>query len=96
VLPHAIAETSGAAPGAVVRIRRALGATDGNACGALFDLANSLGAQGPLRKLGSIEAALERETDIALHKLYWNPRSIGRKGMRNPLDAAFSGYRPEA
>jgi len=96
VLPHAIAYNSVAVPDAVMRICRALGGTDSNAGGALFDLAKSLGSPYSLRQLGMSGAEVERAADLALQRPYWNPRSVDRDAIRNVLDAAFNGYRPEA
>ncbi|WP_345817597.1 maleylacetate reductase (plasmid) [Paraburkholderia sp. PREW-6R] len=95
VLPHAIAYNAVAAPDAAARICRALGTENGNAGGALFDLAQSLGAPVSLKQIGMREAELDRATDIALQKPYWNPRVIDRAAIHALLGAAFDGSRPD-
>lgn len=94
VLPHAIAYNASAAPDAAARIIRALGGKHDSAGGALFDLAEKLGAPMKLKELGLTEADLDRATDIALSNPYWNPRPIEREGIRQLLQDAYEGKRP--
>lgn len=94
VLPHAIAYNASAAPDAAARIVRALGGKHDSAGGALFDLAQKLGASMKLSELGLTEADLDRATDIALSNPYWNPRPIEREGIRQLLQDAYEGKRP--
>lgn len=95
VLPHAIAYNASAAPGAAARIVRALGVNHDSAGAALFDLAKSLGAPLTLRELGLTEQDLDRATDIALSNPYWNPRPIEHKAIRDLLQNAYEGNRPD-
>jgi maleylacetate reductase len=92
VLPHATAYTSPAAPEAMSRIARALGAN--SAAQGLYDLATSLGAPTSLAALGLKAADLERAADIAVQNAYYNPRPITREGIRALLQDAFEGRRP--
>lgn len=94
VLPHAAAYNAPAAPEAMARAARALGATD--APTALYDLARSLGAPVALKDLGMPEAGLDRAADLAVANPYWNPRPIKREAIRALLDDAFWGRRPGA
>ena len=94
VLPHAIAYNAEAAPEAAKRIIRALGGKSESAGGALYDLAESLGAPMTLKSLGLTEADLDRATDIALANPYWNPRPIEREAIRHLLQNAYEGNRP--
>jgi maleylacetate reductase len=92
VLPHATAYTASAAPEAMSRIARALGAK--SAAQGLYDLAASLGAATSLAALGLRAADLDRAADIAVENPYYNPRPIKREGIRALLQDAFEGKRP--
>ncbi len=94
VLPHATAYTAPAAPEAMARIARALGATD--AAQGLFDLAGQLGVGRALRDLGMPEAGIERAADLAVRNPYWNPRPIERDAVRDLIARAWAGDRPLA
>src|SRR6202041_2652941 len=63
ILPHATAYTAPAAPEAMSRIARALGAT--SAAQGLYDLAPSLGAPTSLAALGLKASDLDKGADIA-------------------------------
>jgi maleylacetate reductase len=93
VLPHATAYTASAAPEAMSRIARALGAK--SAAQGLYDLAVSLGAPTSLAALGLRAADLDRAADIAVENPYYNPRPITREGIRALLQDAFEGKRPQ-
>jgi maleylacetate reductase len=93
VLPHATAYTASAAPEAMSRIARALGAKSG--AQGLSDLAASLGAPTSLAALGLRAADLDRAADIAVENPYYNPRPITREGIRALLQDAFEGKRPQ-
>ena len=92
ILPHAAAYNAGAAPAALDRVARALGARE--AAGALFDLAAMNGAPVSLRQIGMSESDLDRATEEALQSAYWNPRPIEREPIRALLDDAYHGRRP--
>jgi maleylacetate reductase len=92
VLPHATRYNRDAAPGAMMRIARALRATE--AAAGLYDLALSLGAPVALRDIGMPADGLDRAADLATTNPYWNPRPIEREGIRNLLQDAFEGKRP--
>ena len=94
VLPHAAAYNAPAAPEAMARAARALGAAD--APTALYDLAKSLGAPVALKDIGMPESGLDRAADLAVANPYWNPRPIERDAIRALLDDAFWGRRPGA
>jgi maleylacetate reductase len=94
VLPHAVAYNAPAAPDAMARVARALGAS--NAAQGLFDLAKSLGAPVALGEIGMREADLDRAAELATVSPYWNPRPIERAGIRALLDDAFYGRRPRS
>src|SRR5207253_9591694 len=72
VLPHALAYNAGAAPEAMRRIARALGADDGagDAANRVYELARTCGAPLALRELGMSAADLDRAADIASSNPY--------------------------
>jgi maleylacetate reductase len=92
ILPHAAAYNAAAAPAALDRAARALGAH--KAPGALFDLAAMHGAPTSLRQIGMSESDLDKAADEALQSAYWNPRPIERDPIRALLDDAYHGRRP--
>ncbi|MCP3728077.1 maleylacetate reductase [Paraburkholderia sp. CNPSo 3272] len=92
VLPHAVAYNASAAPVAMVRIARALGADD--AAQGLFDLARQLDAPTSLAALGVSSADLDRVADAALQSAYPNPRPLERAAIRHLLEDAWHGRRP--
>jgi maleylacetate reductase len=92
VLPHVVAYNAAAAPEAMRRVARALGADDPAA--GLFDLAVSLGAQMALRDLGMRVEDLARAAALATANPYSNPAPVTQAGVRQLLDAAFFGRRP--
>ena len=92
ILPHAAAYNASAAPAALDRVARALGAH--GAAGALFDLAAMNGAPTSLRQIGMSQSDLDKAADAALQSAYWNPRPIERDPIRALLDDAYHGRRP--
>lgn len=92
LLPHSAAYNREAAPEAMARAARALGAED--AAAGLFDLAMAAGAKMALGDLGMAESDLDRAADLALSNPYHNPRPITREGVRGLLDDAHRGRRP--
>jgi alcohol dehydrogenase class IV len=94
MLPHSAAYNRRAAPDALARVARALGAQDAPA--ALYDLAVAVGARTALRDLGVAEASLERVADLASANAYPNPEPITRPRIRALLQNAWEGLRPAA
>lgn len=93
VLPHVVAFNRDAAPEAMARIARALGADD--AAAGLFDLNVALGIRTSLKALGLTEPDLDTAADIVGRAEFANPRPAGRDDIRALLDDAFSGRRPD-
>jgi maleylacetate reductase len=93
VLPHALSYNCAAAPHAMTRIARALGA-DAAASG-VYDLAKALGAPIALRDIGMPEAGLDRAAELATTNAYWNPRPLERGAIRELLQQAWEGRRPD-
>ena len=92
ILPHAAAFNAVAAPEALDRVARAIGAETAGA--GLFDMIESLGAPRSLKAIGMSESDLDKATEIAIAAPYWNPRPIDRSAIRALLDDAFHGRRP--
>jgi alcohol dehydrogenase class IV len=92
VLPHALAYNAAAAPQAMERIARALGAQ--SAARAVFDLARANGAPTALKEIGMKASELDRACDIALQNQYPNPRPLEKAAIRQLLQDAFEGVRP--
>ena len=93
VLPHALFYNSAAAPQAMTRIARALGA--GAAPTGAYDLAKALGAPTALRDIGMPESGLDRAAELATTNAYWNPRPLERSAIRKLLQQAWEGRRPD-
>lgn len=96
ILPHAVAYNAAAAPGAMARVARALGAGDAPeaAAPALYDLAGAVGAVRSLAALGMPADGLDRAADLAVASPYWNPRPLERAAIRELLERAHAGARP--
>ncbi len=96
VLPQALAYNAQAVPEAMNKVAHALGRT-GQASGAqaVFDLARDNGASVALRDLGLKATDLDKACDIALQNQYANPRPLERVALRQLLQNAFEGVRPD-
>lgn len=92
ILPHAVRYNRDAAPEAMARIARALGAKD--AAGGLYDLELKLGLQMKLADLGVPQADLERAARIAMEAPYPNPAPVTYEGVLALLRNAYAGTRP--
>jgi maleylacetate reductase len=93
VLPHALAYNSTAAPDAMTRVARAIGAP--GAASGLFDLMQGLNAPLALRDIGMKKSELDRATELATTAPYFNPRPIDPAAIRALLDDAYFGRRPQ-
>ena len=92
IIPHATAYNSDAAPEAMVRIARALDAS--NPAQGLYDLALALGAKTALKDIGMAAEDLDKAAAIATQNPYYNPKPVTREGIRELLDNAYHGRRP--
>ena len=93
ILPHATAYNSVGSPDAMDRICRALGSK--TAAAGLYDLAQKLSAPLTLKELGMPEDGLDKAADIAVANPYPNPRVLERAAIRQLLDDAYHGRRPQ-
>jgi alcohol dehydrogenase class IV len=92
ILPHAVRYNRDAAPEAMARIARAIGADD--AAGGLYDLEVKLGLPMKLADLGVPEGDLERAAKIAMEAPYPNPAPVTYEGVLGLLKRAYAGARP--
>jgi alcohol dehydrogenase class IV len=92
ILPHAVRYNRDAAPEAMARIARALGAKD--AAGGLYDLEMKLGLKLRLADLGVPASDLERAARLALEAPYPNPAPVTYEGVLALLRNAHAGLRP--
>jgi maleylacetate reductase len=94
ILPHAVAYNASAAPEAIARVAKAIGAS--NAAQGLYDLAIAAGARMALKDYGLKETDLDRAAELAIQNPYFNPRPVTREGIRRLLYDAYLGRRPSA
>ncbi len=92
MLPHVAAYNAGAAPDAMSRVVRALGASDAH--GGLFSLARSLSAPASLRELGMPESGVDEAVGLVMVDQYWNPRPPDAPSLRRMLVRAWAGEPP--
>jgi maleylacetate reductase len=92
VLPHATSYNYDAAPEAMARVERALGASPAPA--ALYDLERKLPIPMKLSDIGLKEADLERAARIATETPYPNPRPVEYAPVLELLRNAYRGQRP--
>lgn len=94
VLPHVARYNAGAAPDAMAAVGRALGTRADDVPGALFDLAQSMGAPTSLAQVGMAQAQLDGAVKLAVLNPYYNPRPVEDEAIRGLLQAAYDGVRP--
>ncbi|WP_311948691.1 maleylacetate reductase [Halomonas piscis] len=92
MLPHTVAYNAQAVAEQLAPATELFG---GELGGSLYDFAKSLGAPLALKELGLAEIDLDRAADLAVQTPYWNPRPVERKAVRELLQHAWSGTRPE-
>jgi len=92
VIPYATAYNEAAAPQAMARIARALGAD--SAPRGLHELSRSIGNKIALKEIGMAASGLDRAADLAVENPYYNPRPVTRDGVRALLEHAFEGRSP--
>lgn len=92
MLPHTAAYNQGAASDVLRPVAELFG---GNLGSGLYDFASALGAPLALKDLGLKEEDLDRAADLAVLNPYWNPRPVEREAIRELLQRAWSGIRPQ-
>jgi len=93
ILPHAAAYNEAYVNGVLDPVGELLGG--GTAARGLFDLASSEGAPTRLADIGMPRDGLDKAADEIVASPYWNPRPIERAGVRQLLEDAFEGKRPD-
>lgn len=94
ILPHAVAYNRDFASDAMRRAAAALGVSD--TAQGVYDLAASLGTKTSLAALGMPRTGLDRAADLAVQNVYPNPRPLERGAIRELLEHAYTGNRPQA
>lgn len=92
VLPHVMAYNAAAAPEAMARIARRLGAVD--APTAVYDLVVAAGGPTSLAAIGMPADGLDRAAELTTTEPYPNPAPVTPDGVRALLEGAFTGHRP--
>ena len=92
MLPHTAAYNQVAAADALRPVADLFGGQLGSG---LYDFAAALGAPLALNDLGLNETDLDQVADLAVKNPYWNPRPVERDAIRELLQRAWSGQRPE-
>ncbi len=93
ILPHALGYNAMAAPHAMERIAHALNGA--SAPQAMFDLAKMNGAQLALKDIGMKASDLDKACAIAMQNQYPNPRPLEKAAVRQLLQDAYEGVRPQ-
>jgi maleylacetate reductase len=93
VLPHALAYNAPAILEVMAKLKTVLGA---DPAGALYDLGRAVGAPAGLNALGMPEDGVQKATDLALANPYWNPRPLEPRALRDLIERAFHGTRPQS
>jgi alcohol dehydrogenase class IV len=92
ILPHATAFNAPAAPDAMVRLGRALGAPD--AALGLYELAGRLGCPRALRDFGMPQSGIDQAVALTLRNAPWNPVPIEAEALRELIGRAWRGDPP--
>jgi maleylacetate reductase len=93
MLPHVVSFNARAVPeilAPVAEILHRAGPGQG-----LFDLAKGMGAPTSLKEIGMPADGLDKAAGIATESPYYNPRQPTREEIRELLEDAFNGRRPE-
>ncbi|MBO6717316.1 MAG: maleylacetate reductase [Rhizobiaceae bacterium] len=93
MLPHTVHFNEQAVPDLLAPAAALFG---GSAGGGLWDFAKSIGAPLALGDLGLAEHDLDSAAEMATANPYENPRAIDRSSIRDLLQRAWEGARPEA
>jgi maleylacetate reductase len=95
MLPHAVAFNTPGAPDDMRRVAEALGAPDGDAARALYDLAVAIGAPTSLEAIGMPYDGLDEAAERAAADTTVNPVPVTPAAVRSMLERAWRGQRPE-
>jgi maleylacetate reductase len=93
ILPYATAYNKDAAPEAMKMAAEALGAD--NPAQGIYDLSMKIGAPVALKDIGMPLDGLDKAAQLATTNPYYNPRPVTYEGVRQLLEDAYYGRRPE-
>jgi maleylacetate reductase len=91
--PYAVGFNAAAAPDAVARIARALGAK--NAARGLYDLNVTLGLPTGLKDLGLKEADIGRAVEVVAAVKIAHPKPVSKADLLNVISQAYAGAPPQ-
>ncbi|KAI5310186.1 hypothetical protein KEM55_000741 [Ascosphaera atra] len=91
VLPHALSYNAKYAPEAMKRLAEVLPDSNGDAVNGLNVLMDKLKVEKGLKAFGLKESDVDKATDIALEKPYWNPRPMERDAIRELIRRCYAG-----
>jgi maleylacetate reductase len=94
MLPHAVAYNTPGEPEQMGRVAAALGASDGDAARALYDLALAIGAPTSLEAIGMPYEGLDEAAERTVADTTVNPVPVSVEGVRSMLERAWRGARP--
>jgi len=92
ILPHALAYNVPAVPQALEKLKPVLG---DDPAGALFQLAQQIGAATSLREIGMPDGRIGEVVDQTLANPYWNPRPLERDAIHALIERAYVGAPPQ-
>jgi maleylacetate reductase len=95
ILPYVVWYNANHAPEAIKVIARAIGCDEKDTASTLFDLAASLGVPTSLAEIGMRESDLDHAAKIATQYPYYNPGPINERSIRQLLEFAYKGIRPQ-
>jgi maleylacetate reductase len=91
--PYAIGFNASAAPAAMERIRRALGASD--AARGLYDLNVMIGLPTGLKDLGLQEKDIGKAVEVVMAAKISHPRTVSKEQMTDVINQAYAGTPPK-
>ena len=94
VLPHAVAYNTPGVPSEMADVAIALGSAGGDAAGALYELAVSIGAPTSLEEIGMPYDGLDEAAERTAAESMVNPVPVTRTGVREMLERAWTGSPP--
>ncbi|GHH99815.1 maleylacetate reductase [Neobacillus kokaensis] len=95
LISYVISYNSDYAPEAMEVIARSLQCNKDDVASTLYDLIQSLGGPVSLESIGFQREDIEKAAELAVKNPYYNPRPIDKGSIRDLLDRAYHGIRPE-
>ncbi|MCG3742789.1 maleylacetate reductase [Vibrio cincinnatiensis] len=95
MIPQVVNFNKDHAPQAMAAIGRALNVVPEKSAAALYELAKQIGAPIALKDIGMLESDLDKAAEIATKNPYYNPRPADYSAVRELLEKAYWGVKPE-